>query len=67
MKLLSSSMSMHEKSGFPCGSAGKESSYKAGDMVSTPGWEDPLEKEKATYSSILAMGCIIHVVAKSRT
>ena len=31
------------------------------------GGEDPLEKAKATYSSILAMGCIIHVVAKSQT
>ena len=31
------------------------------------GGEDPLEKEKSTYSSILAMGCINHVVAKSRT
>ena len=29
--------------------------------------EDPLEKEKAAHYSILAMGYIIHVVAKSRT
>ena len=36
--------------GFPCGSAGKESAYNAGDL----GWEDPLEKRKATHSSILA-------------
>ena len=36
--------------GFPCGSAGKESAYNAGDL----GWEDPLEKGKATHSSILA-------------
>ena len=35
--------------GFPCGSAGKESAYNAGDL----GWEDPLEKGKATHSSIL--------------
>jgi len=26
----------------------------AGDMVESLGWEDPLEKELATYSSILA-------------
>ena len=26
----------------------------AGDMGSIPGWEDPLEEEMATYSSILA-------------
>ena len=25
-----------------------------GDVGSIPGWEDPLEKEMATYSSILA-------------
>ena len=35
--------------GFPCGSAGKESAWNAGDL----GWEDPLEKGKATHSSIL--------------
>jgi len=40
--------------GFPCGSAGKESACKAGDLGSTPGLEDPLEKGKATHSSILA-------------
>ena len=36
--------------GFPCGSAGKESACNVGDL----GWEDPLEKGKATHSSILA-------------
>ena len=36
--------------GFPCGSAGKESTRSVGDL----GWEDPLEKGKATRSSILA-------------
>ena len=46
--------------GFPCGSAGKESARNAGGLVSIPGlgrslgWEDPLEKGKATHSSILA-------------
>ena len=39
---------------FPCGSAGKESSCNVGDLGSTPGWEDPLEKGQATHSSILA-------------
>ena len=33
---------------FPGGSAGKESTYSAGDL----GWEDPLEKGKATHASI---------------
>ena len=36
--------------GFPCGSAGKESTYNVGHL----GWEDPLEKGKATYSTIPA-------------
>ena len=39
---------------FPAGSAGKESSCYEGDLGSTPGWEDALEKGKATHSSILA-------------
>ena len=37
--------------GFPGSSAGKESACKAGD----PGSEDPLEKGKATHSSILIL------------
>ena len=36
--------------GFPCGSAGKESACNVGDL----GWEDSLEKGKATHSNILA-------------
>ena len=36
--------------GFPCGSAGKESACNMGDL----GLEEPLEKGKATHSSILA-------------
>ena len=40
--------------GFPCGSAGKESHCKARDLVQSLGWEDPLEKGKATHSTILA-------------
>ena len=35
---------------FPGGSDGKASAYNAGDLV----WEDLLEKEMATHSSILA-------------
>ena len=34
--------------------SGKESAANAGDMTSIPGQEDPLEKEMATYYSILA-------------
>ena len=39
---------------FPGGSDGNESAWNAGDLGSIPGWEDPWEKEMATYSSILA-------------
>ena len=37
--------------GFPDSSVGKESSYNAGNQVQSLGWEDPLEKGKATHSS----------------
>ena len=40
--------------GFPDSSVGKESACKAGDLGSIPGLADPLEKRKATHSSILA-------------
>ena len=36
------------------GSEVKASAYDAGDLGSIPGSEDPLEKEMAAYSSILA-------------
>ena len=37
-----------------CGSAGKESACNAGDLGSISGLGNPLEKGKATHSSILA-------------
>ena len=40
--------------GFPVGSVVKNSPANVGDTGSIPGLEDPLEKEKATHSSILA-------------
>ena len=40
--------------GFPGGSDGKEFACNAGDLGLIPGLEDPLEKEMATHSSILA-------------
>ena len=40
--------------GFPGDSDGKESACNAGDLGSTCGWEDPLEKEMATHCSRLA-------------
>ena len=39
---------------FPGGSDGKASVYHAGDPGSSPGWEDPLEKEMAIHSSTIA-------------
>ena len=40
--------------GFPCGSDGKESTCKQETHVQSLGWEDPLEKEMAIHSNILA-------------
>ena len=42
--------------GFTCGSPGKEFACNVGDLGSILGLEDPLEKGKATHSSILAWG-----------
>ena len=42
------------KQGFPCGSAGKESAFNAGDLGSIPGLGRSPEKRKAAHSSILA-------------
>ena len=39
---------------FPDGSDGKASAYNVGDPGQSLGWEDLLEKEMATHSSILA-------------
>ena len=39
---------------FPHNLVGKESACNAGDLGSIPGSEDPLEKEMATHSTILA-------------
>ena len=42
------------KLGFPCGSVGKNLPVMRETWVRSLCWEDPLEKEKATHSSILA-------------
>ena len=48
----------HHRQAFPGGSAGKESACSAGDLGLIPGsdlsWEEPLGKEMAFPSSILA-------------
>ena len=58
--------------GFPCGSAGKESTTMRETWVRSLDWEDALEKGKAAHSSILAWRIawtlyIVHGVAKSWT
>ena len=40
--------------GFPCGSGVKNPPEMQETWVCSLGWEDPLEKKTATYSSILA-------------
>ena len=40
--------------GFPGGLDGKESACNVGDWVWSLCWEDPLEEDMATHSSILA-------------
>ena len=45
--------------GFPGGSVIKNPPANAGNVHTIPGWEDPLEEEMATHSSILAsMSCV---------
>ena len=45
---------MGSPGGSPGGAVVKNSPANAGDMGSIPGSEDPLEKEMATHSNILA-------------
>ena len=49
----------------------KKSSWNVGDVGLIMGWEDPLEKGKATHSSILglenSMDYIVQGVTKSQT
>ena len=40
--------------GFPEGSDGKESACNVADLALILDWDDPMEKEMATHSSILA-------------
>ena len=58
-------------SGFPGGSAGKESSCNVGDLGSIPGLGRSPGEGKGyplQYSGLEnSMGCIVHEVAKSRT
>ena len=57
--------------GFPCGSAGKESTCNAGDLGSIPGLGRALGEGKGyplQYSGLEnSMDFIVHGVAKSQT
>ena len=53
--------------GFPCGSGVKNLPVMWETWIQPLGWEDPLEKEKATHSSILAWRILVHGVPKSQT
>ena len=59
------------KKGFPCGSAGKESSCKVGDFCSIPGLGRCPGEGKGyplLYSGLEnSMDCTVHGVAKSPT
>ena len=56
---------------FPCGSAGKESTYNSGDLGSIPGLGRSPREGKGyplQYSGLEnSMGCIFHGVSKSWT
>ena len=47
-------VNIHKLLGFPHSPVDKEFACDAGDTGLIPGMEDPLEKEMATHSSVLA-------------
>ena len=57
--------------GFPCGSAGKESTHNVGDLGSIPGLRRYPGEGKGypfQYSCLEnSMDCIVHAVTKGRT
>ena len=57
--------------GFRCGSLVKNPPAMQEIPVQFLGWEDPLEKGKATHFSILGLensvDCVVHGVTKSQT
>ena len=63
--------SLQPQPGFPCGSAGKESTCNAGDMGSIPGLGRSPREGKGyplQYSDLEnSMDCIVHGVTKSQT
>ena len=57
--------------GFPCGSAGKESTCNAGDLASIPGLRRPSGEGKGyplQYSGLeKSMDCVVYGAAESQT
>ena len=62
---------VRNSSGFPCGSAGKESACNAEDLGSIPGLERSPGKAKdyplQYFGLENSMDCIVYEVAKSQT
>ena len=54
IKVTDAEILLHHE-GFPSGSGGKESACSVGD-AGDKRWEDPLEEEMATHSSLLCVG-----------
>ena len=52
---------------FPGGTAVKSPPAKRETGVRSLGWEDPLEKEMAIHSGVLAWRATVHGVSKSET
>ena len=71
IKWVNSRPLLYPNTGFPWGSAGKESTYHEGDLGSIPGLGRSPGEGKGYplwYSGLEdSMGCIVHGVAKSRT
>ena len=70
-KKLLSLAPFYRGEGFPCGSAGKESTYNAGDLGSIPGLERAPGEGKGyplQYSGLEnSMGYTVHEVEESQT
>ena len=71
IKWVNSRPLLYPNTGFPCGSAGKESAYHAGDLGSIPGLGRSPGEGKGyplQYSGLEdSMECIVHGVTKTWT
>ena len=70
-KVMSLLFNMLSRLGFPCGSAGKESTCNEGDLGLTPGLGRSLREGKGyplQYSGLEnPMGSVVHGITKSQT